>query len=48
MFVRRQVAEHRHHTQVQEVQRQARAPHMSGPVPMDLSALYAAIAALHG
>jgi hypothetical protein len=30
MYVRRQVAEHRHHTQVQEVQRQSRAPHGAG------------------
>ena len=45
MYVRRQVAEHRHHTQVQEVQRQSRAPHGG---PMDLSPLYAAIAALTG
>lgn len=48
MFVRRQVAEHRHDNQVKEIQRQARTPHTSGPTPMDLSTLYAAIAALQG
>ncbi len=42
------MAERRHRAQVQQVQRQARVPHESGPVPADLSALYAAIAALQG
>jgi hypothetical protein len=37
MYVRRQVAEHRHLAQVQEVQRQSRAPHGGGQAPMDLS-----------
>ena len=41
MFVRRQVAEARHMHQVREVQRQGQ-----NPVPMDISALIAAIAAL--
>lgn len=46
MFVRRQVAEHRHAHQVQEVHRQAQQT--AGPVPMDISALVAAIAQLRG
>jgi hypothetical protein len=44
MFVRRQVADQRHVHQVQHVQRQAN----QGPAPMDLSPLWAAIAALRG
>jgi hypothetical protein len=47
LYVRRQVAEHRHQSQVQQVQRQSRQTG-SGPVPMDLSPLQAAIAALTG
>jgi len=39
MYVRRQVADHRHATQVSEVQRQQK----QGPAPMDVSALLAAI-----
>ena len=44
MFVRRQVADHRHASQVQAVQRHAQ----QGPAPMDLSILLAAIAQLRG
>jgi hypothetical protein len=44
MFVRRQVAEQRHASQVQLVQRQAQQGH----APMDLSVLLAAIANLRG
>jgi hypothetical protein len=42
MFVRRQVADHRHANQVQIVQRGAQ----QGPAPMDVSTLWAAIAQL--
>jgi hypothetical protein len=44
MYVRRQVAEQRHASQVQQIQRGAH----QGPAPMDVSALLAAIANLRG
>ena len=43
MYVRRQVAEQRHASQVLQVQRESH----QGQAPMDLSALFAAIASLH-
>ena len=44
MYVRRQVADHRHSHQVQQVQRGSH----HGPAPMDVSALVAAVANIRG